>query len=340
MSPTETLKVSVSPAAIALHNAEEVRARIAAVAAAATDVDRETVRAILVEAANGQYSSKTYNITPGVGALLFLEHNPHNRDWDPSWSLEFARRMRINIWRKNNASPGFYKDGKLADAQHRFAAVALAGFTWTTVVVFGMDRNSITTVDAGKKRDAASALKMDGMHEAKLKQTVVKTSASYLVKRGEDGAALRSEVEIADSIRGNDGTLETAINIAEASEQNLVNPVLKTTIAATVAYLNLTHGWPEQRVREKIALFQTGQSSAGEQEPFFLAGQIIEKARAKSDVKDRLSTVKEVGLVVHALRLSTQGVRATTRAKMMSAIKSELPSVDYPGDMPVAEAAE
>jgi hypothetical protein len=343
--PTTTeqlMSTTASPITTARANrVAETRQKIVAVAANATAADRETVRLILAEAARGEYSgSKTYEITPGVGALLFLEHNPHNRDWDSSWSLELARRQRANIWRKNNEVPGFYKDGKLADGQHRFAACALSGVTWTTVIVFGMDRNAITTVDAGRRRDAASALKMDGMRETKLKQTVIKNSASYMAKLGDETAALRSEVEIADAIQANDGVLETAIDIAGASESNLVNPVLNKPVAATVAYLGLTHGWPEQRVREKLALFQTGQSSAGEQEPFFLAGQIIEKARQKSDAKDRLSTTKEVGLVVHALRLSTQGVRATTKAKMWSAIKTDLPKVDYPGDAPVAEAAE
>jgi len=71
-----------------------------------------------------------------------------------------------------------------------------------------------------------------------------------------------------------------------------------------------------------------------------LAGQIIEKARTKYDNKDKLSAIKEVGLVVHALRLSSQGVRATTKAKMLSAIKTELPKIDYPGEEPVSEAAE
>lgn len=339
MSIAEALKTSTSPVAIARHKADDIRAKIAAVAAAATDGDRDILKAILTDAATGKYGSKTYDITPAIGALIFLEHNPHNRDWDPAWSLELARRMRIGIWRKNNEVPGFYTDGKLEDAQHRFAAVALAGITWTTVIVFGVDRGAITTVDAGKRRDAASALKMDGMLGAKLKQAVVKTAARYMIKLGDENAALRSEVEIADAIRGNHGVLETAIEIAQASEQNLVSPVLKTPITAAVAYLNLTHGWNEQAVREKLALFQTGQSSAGEQEPFFLAGQIIEKARAKSDIKDRLSTIKEVGLVVHALRLSAQGVRATTRAKMLSAIKSDLPKVDFPNES-FSEAAE
>jgi hypothetical protein len=343
MTTIETTSAEAAPISVARRNRiDEVRTKIAAVAAAATLNDRSTVNAILADAAVGEYGygSKLYDITPGVGAVIFIEHNPHNRDWDPAWSLELARRQRMQIWRKNNEVPGFYRDGKLADAQHRFAACALSGMTWTTVIVFGMDRNSITTVDAGRRRDAASALKMDGIRETKLKQTVIKTAASYLVKLGNEAAALRSEVEIADSIQSNNGVLEIAISIAEASEQNLVNPVLKTTIAATVGYLGLTHGWPEQRVREKLALFQTGQSSAGESEPFFLAGQIIEKARAKSNAQDKLSTIKEVGLVVHALRLTTQGVRATTKAKMMSAIKSELPKVDYPGETPVSEAAE
>jgi pyruvate/2-oxoglutarate/acetoin dehydrogenase E1 component len=49
--------------------------------------------------------------------VIFIEHNPHNRDWDPAWSLELARRQRSHIWRKNNEVPGFYRDGKLADAQ-------------------------------------------------------------------------------------------------------------------------------------------------------------------------------------------------------------------------------
>ena len=52
----------------------------------------------------------------------------------------------------------------------------------------------------------------------------------------------------------------------------------------------LTHDWPEQRVREKLALFNTGQSSSGENEPFFIAADIITKARAKVDTKDRVVT--------------------------------------------------
>ena len=129
------------------------------------------------------------------------------------------------------------------------------------------------------------------VQEAKLKQQIIKATASYLLKRGDEKAALRSEVEIADAVHAHQGVLDLAINIAETSAQNLVNPVLRTPIAGAAAYLMLTATppWPEQRVREKIALFQTGQSSAGESEPTFIAGQIIEKARTKTEAKDRLA---------------------------------------------------
>jgi len=63
--------------------ADDVRTKIAAVAANATATDRRIVADILTRAATGEYGSSTFDITPGVAALLFLEHNPHNRDFDP-----------------------------------------------------------------------------------------------------------------------------------------------------------------------------------------------------------------------------------------------------------------
>lgn len=317
---------------------EEIRNKIADVAAAATAVDRRIVDDMLAAAARGDYSAQIFDITSGAAGLLFTEHNPHNRDWDPSWSMELARRQRIKIWKKNNEPPGFYKDGALADGQHRFAAIALSGVTWTTVVIFGMDRDSIMTVDAGRRRDAASALKMDGMQEAKLKQAIIKETARYMIKLGRESAALRSEVEIGDAMRANDGVLETAIEIARVSGENLVSAVLELQSAALAAYLMLLGHWPELRVREKLALFQTGQSAAGESDPMFLTGQIIERARAKTD--KRLSRVKEAALVLQAMRLSTQGVRAVQRSKLLAGIRTTLPAIDYPGEAPVAEAAE
>jgi hypothetical protein len=122
---------------------------------------------------------------------------------------------------------------------------------------------------------------------------------------------------------------------------NLVNPVLKTPVAATAAYLMLSASppWSEQRVREKLALFQTGQAEGGESEPFFVAGKIIEAAHEKSTAT-RLSNSKEIGMVIHAMRLSEQGVRAVRRNAMLNAVKESLPKTGYPEFQQQQEAAE
>jgi hypothetical protein len=318
---------------IRVNRAEEIKAKITATAAGATDADRKVVDQILDLAKKGEYGAQIFTLTPQICALLFVERNRHNRDFDPGWALELARRMTAGLWKKNNEVAGFYRDGVLADAQHRLGAAALANYTWETIIVFGLDRESITTVDDGRRRDAASALKMDGLHEAKLKQTIIKNAARYVMKGGDVEAALRSPVEIAKAIHLNNGTLEKAIEIAVASGQNIVaGGVLKLPISATTAFLMLTANpaWPEARVREKLTLFQTGQSTFGDNDPCMVAGELISKAHAKSDKP--LSTVKELAFVLLSMVLSAQGVRSINRQKMVAAVKGDLPKAGYPGE--------
>lgn len=315
---------------------DELRGLIVAMSAKATDEDRALVKRMIARANTGEYGAEVFAVTAGAAAILFLEYNPHNRDWAPIWSQELARRMAAGLWRKNNECPGFYNDGVLEDGQHRFAALALAGFTWTTVMVFGIERDSIMSVDAGRRRDAASALKMDGMAEAVLKQQIVKTAATYLKAAGQPGIELRSEMEIGKAVLDNNGALEQAIEIAEASMQNITSPVFTERQGATAAYLMLTHDWPPQRVREKLALFQTGVGKS-ESDPIWVASDIIKKARETRGKRERLSATKEIGLCLFGMKASEEGAGAVNRTTMRAAIKGkQLPKADYPEPMPAA----
>jgi hypothetical protein len=177
--------------------------------------------------------------------------------------------MEAGLWKQNNQSPGFYTNGLLEDGQHRFGAVALAGITWKTVIVFGVVADAISTVDAGRRRHGSDAAKLQGIVNTRMKEAILRASASYLTKLGNKDAALPSETEITNAMQANNSRLDIAIDIAAAAERNVVTPVLKTTPAAVVAYLMLAGGWPEMRVREKLALFNTGQSRDGENDPFF-----------------------------------------------------------------------
>jgi len=320
---------------------DEERDRIGAIATAASSEDRRKVLEMVAEARKGVYRPQAYDLTAGMAAILFTEFNSHNRDWTASWTLELLRRIQRGLWRQINASIGFYDNGLVEDGQHRLAAAALAGgFVWEKITVqFGIKQDAISAVDSGHRRHASDHAKLDGIGNTRMKEAILKASASYLVRRGDKEAAMPSESELAASIREHNAVLDTAIDIAKDSETNIVTPILKRTVGATVAYLMLTHEWPEQRVREKLALFNTGQSSSGENEPFFLAADIITRARAKSDLKDRLSTVKEVGLVIEVMNLTTMGVKAARKKALLDGIKKQLPDPAYPGEPEMQAAA-
>jgi hypothetical protein len=85
-----------------------------------------------------------------------------------------------------------------------------------------MDPSAISTVDAGHRRSAASAAKLDGVSNTKMKEAILRKAATYLAARGNKAARMPSETELADAIKANSKALDVAIDISEASERNVV----------------------------------------------------------------------------------------------------------------------
>ena len=235
-------------------------------------------------------------------------------------------------WRKNNATVGFYVDGQIEDGQHRLSGAAIAGHTLETAMVFGIERDAIVTVDDLAARHGSDHAKLNGIADASAKQSIVRMVAAYLTKTGNKDAALRSESEVHDAIRVNNDVLNSAIDIGNSSLKNIVDPVLKATPAHALSYLMLRVGWPELRIREKLALFQSGVSMDGEKTPYFVAAEVIKAARSKAQGRERLSTVKELGVAIFAMVSAERGVRATQPSAFKSAVKKTLPDPHYPDD--------
>src|SRR5262245_37173013 len=137
----------------------EVRTQIAEAAANASNEDRKLVDDLIKTAVESSFSSRDYTLAPGACALLFLNHNAHNRDFSPDTSREYARRMEVGLWRRNNANLGFYTDGNIADGGHRLSAAALVGYTLAVGVTFGIEHDAISTVDNGKARHGSDHAK-------------------------------------------------------------------------------------------------------------------------------------------------------------------------------------
>ena len=316
---------------------EDVKHQVMTVAVKATEAERKAVTDLISKSKGADYGAELFTITPAMAALIFLEANPSNRDWTPSKTLEWARRMTMGQWRQNNQPPGFYTTGQLEDGQHRLAACALANYTWTTLIVFGIDPEAISTVDAGARRYGSDAAKLQGVADSKFKEQIIRLSSAYLVKRGDRSAALKSETEIAQAIKSRDGQLDIAIQMAHDSEVNIVNPVLRPTMAAATAFIMLEHGWPDQRVREKLALLNSGQSKSSDSDPMFVAGTIIAKAHEKTATKEKLSSALEVGLIILVMNKTEDGAAAVQKKNLLSELKKGLPDPTY--RKPMAQAA-
>jgi len=142
---------------------------------------------------------------------------------------------------------------------------------------------------------------------------------------------LKSSTQVLNYITENDKTLDTAIEVAETSEQNIADPVLKLATSAAFVFLLLKQGWEAQKIQEKLTSFQMGVSFSGEKTPAFVAAEVIKASRAKRDRRDTLNGLKEIGIVVYAMVQSELGVTSVTSSKLLNAVKQKmLPKPDYP----------
>lgn len=319
---------------------DDVRTRIVAIAATATPEERDAVREIIARATNGERSCGFYKLTPPMSALIFLEHNPHNRDWrveGVKGCLEYERRMRGRLWKYNGIGLGFYVTGALADGQHRLSGAALAEYTLEVPIAFGVQLGAVDTIDEAIGRHASDHAKLEGIGDAQRKQTVIKNAGRYFSKAGIASDSLLSEAEIKEAIRRNDALLTDALRIGDGSIENVVNPLLKGVQAAEIAYVMLKSGWPPRNVIDKIALLQLRVSRDGEHSPYFVAAKMIADSRDRRARSERLTTVKEIAVCVKAFLDAESGITAVQVRMIREAInKKRLPDPTYPSAVQAA----
>jgi hypothetical protein len=110
---------------------------------------RETPRAELV------------TITPEMATSL-LSRNPENRNVRLGGVCAIAADIEAGRWSVNGETIIISDDGYVNDGQHRLHAIVLAGIPVQTMVVYGVTRDSRTTVDQGAARTVANYLSMEG----------------------------------------------------------------------------------------------------------------------------------------------------------------------------------
>lgn len=114
-----------------------------------------------------QPTPRVVQMTPTMATEL-LNRNTMNRSLRAGRVEKYAADMKEGRWTMNGATIAFTADGELMDGQHRLFAVIEAGVTVPMLVVEGLDKAAMPTIDTGAARGFRDVLSIGGMKNATL----------------------------------------------------------------------------------------------------------------------------------------------------------------------------
>ena len=258
--------------------------RLTAAYNAATETDRVEVNKLVERAKTGKRDSFVVKLTPGMGAILFVEHNHNNREWSPTKTVEYAEQITNGEWEYTHQGLGFLDSGEMSDGQHRAAGTALSGQTVEITVGLGMKFAAIIAIDTGKTRQASDFLGIGNqVGDPRRKQAMVKQAYATLRRLAKSEEEARPYVirsggagnrDVVKAIKTHDLLLTEAVQIGNESVRGRSKPTFKANEAASLAFLLLLKGWPKARIIADLDSFQTGEDREGSASPLFVALEI------------------------------------------------------------------
>lgn len=233
---------------------------------------------------------KTVMLSPALAAYIYTEQNDNNRALSPAKVKAYVQAIKAGEWMLNHQGIAFYPDGKLADGQHRCAAIASARKPVEVLVFPNFQKEAITTIDLGKTRTAADALDMDGTKDAKRKAKVMKdamihhTMAEFAVTH----APVLSNIKVIKAVKENNDALEIAIARATRLFSVTTAPVMKLDELALHLFMMIHYGQvhPEQAEKFFTAVLTGIDDHDGS--PALALNKALAKAQAAKRAADKL----------------------------------------------------
>lgn len=200
-----------------------------------------------VRAAAQNKISEFCPLTPELAQILLLK-NKGNRRVNSANLGGIMRDMASSRWAANGETIIVSKDGLLNDGQHRCFAALITGASVETAIVFGVDRETMATIDIGRKRTGADRLGLSGV------QNYVPMSAiSNLILEMKNGR-LPTPAETDEFFYANRELVEAA-NSAAGSNMKGIGP---SAAGAACAYL-IAAGYRQAEIAEFFVAIRSGE---------------------------------------------------------------------------------
>lgn len=148
-------------------------------------------------------------------ATTLLIANTHNRNLRPLHVRKLARDMSEGRWRENGEPIRLDRNGVVLDGQHRLNAIIVSGVRLRLLFILGLDPEVQDTIDIGAVRNAADALKLNGVPNSNRAASVAR---AVLAHRTGTSA---THTEVLRFVRENLDTINMATELARAVNQDI-----------------------------------------------------------------------------------------------------------------------
>jgi hypothetical protein len=119
---------------------------------------------VIAKVVESEVQSVTMEVTPDQADLwLHPDVNKCQRGIKQGSLQKYVWDINHDQWKENGETIKISKTGKLLDGQHRCLAIKKTGKTTRCLVVFGVDDETMTTIDKGTKRTLRDSLRMMGV---------------------------------------------------------------------------------------------------------------------------------------------------------------------------------
>jgi hypothetical protein len=311
---------------------QEFEAKILDAATLASEQDQQTTKHIV----DRSEDLTVETITPTIAALLFVELNKHNRDFSLAKAHTYADQMAKGYWRLVHQGLAFYPTRKLADGQHRIAAVFLSGTTQQFTVFRNFAEDAMEAIDTAKRRTAGDAFGIIGLvrkDDAKIAGSIVETVMKYEELRLTTRRFTPSIYEQKDWANAHLEALKQALEIVHKVVKD--DPVLTKPEAGSIALGMLIGGYPFD---ETINFLDDVLQSVGHypESPAVNLSSQYRKSKERDAAKGKLSKEEKLALAFKGAALCHN--KLTTGGLRWKAGKEPLPAPVPPNAL--AQAAE
>lgn len=249
--------------------------------------------------------TQVIEVTPEL-AEQYLAKNESNRHLSRLRVASYADDMKNGRWKFNPNPIVFDVDGKLADGQHRLAAIIKAGIPVKMLVMFDAPIESKDIIDFGKPRTSGDVLKIDGYPDAvNVSATIKKILAFDAGKqsilsgssgRGWGSAAMNfagaTKKEVVDYARANYDKVLKLVTAAHSIHQKSLIKLLSPSEIAFLLYAMT----PYESGLNFLSCVISGIGLA-ENTPELAFRRIIERARVKKDLPITASELTKYALL-------------------------------------------